>query len=92
MAADGIRNVLCSGNPDALPDRQGWQAVDLSIAVVEPLAGDVPAAGGAAARLLAVLGDVTRSRGPDAPIRVGHRTKRGGEGMQQTTRDVETGH
>ena len=32
-----------------------WQAVDLSIVVVESLAGHLPAAGGTAARLLAVL-------------------------------------
>jgi hypothetical protein len=59
---------------------------------VDPLAENVPAAGRAAAWLLAVLGVVARSRGPDAPIRVGHRTKRGDEWMQQPNRDTAPGN
>ncbi len=70
----------------------GGQAVDLSIVVVESLATNIAAAGGVAARLLAVLAELNRSRGPDAPIRAGHRMKRSGEWMHQTSRDAETGH
>jgi hypothetical protein len=44
VAADGIRNVLRSGDPDALPDSEDGQTVDLSFAVVESLAGHVPVA------------------------------------------------
>jgi hypothetical protein len=51
-----------------MPDRTEWQAIDLSIAVMKSLVGDIPAAGGAAARLLAVLAGFTRSRDPNAPI------------------------
>ena len=42
-------------------------AVDLSAVVVESLAGDVPAAGGAAARLLVVLSEVLLKSGSGCP-------------------------
>jgi hypothetical protein len=61
------------------PDRhERWRAIDLSVAVVESLARGVRAACRAPARLLAVLGTVPRSRGPEAPIRTLRRAKRGG--------------
>ena len=37
--ADGVRDVLCGDDPDALPDRAKWGTVDLPLAVVEPVAG-----------------------------------------------------
>ena len=36
--ADGVRDVLCGDDPDALPDRAKWGTVDLPLAVVEPVA------------------------------------------------------
>src|SRR3954470_8405651 len=59
VVADGIRDVPCGADRDAVPDREGGQSLDLSIVVVESLARDVPAVGGAVDRLLAVL----KSRG-----------------------------
>ena len=53
--ADGVRDVLCGDDPDALPDRAKRWTVDLPLAVVEPVARGLPATGRAAARLLAVL-------------------------------------
>ena len=53
--ADGVRDVLCGDDPDAVPDRPGRPSAGVSVAVVEPVAGGVPAAGGAAEWLLVVL-------------------------------------
>ena len=53
--ADGVRDVLCGDDPDAVPDRAERRTVDLPLAVVEPVARGLPATGGSAARLLAVL-------------------------------------
>ena len=53
--ADGVRDVLCGDDPDALPDRAKRWTVDLPLAVVEPVARGLPATGRSAARLLAVL-------------------------------------
>ena len=55
VVADGVRDLLRGLHPDAVPDRAGWTTVDLPVAVVEPVARGLPPAGGAAARLLAVL-------------------------------------
>ena len=67
LIADGVRDVLCGGDPDAVPDPQEREAVDLSVVVVESMAGDVPAAGGAVARLLVVLSEVTPEVGVRMP-------------------------
>ena len=77
--ADGVRDVLRGVHPDAVPARAERRPIDLPAAVVEPLAGRLPAVGRAAERMLAVLKDGRRSRGPDAPIRVGHRARKTGE-------------
>ena len=53
--ADGVRDVPRGGDRDAVPDRAHGRAVDLPAAVVEPVARGVPAVGGAAAGMLAVL-------------------------------------
>src|SRR3954462_14236227 len=49
-AADGVQHVLCGADPGALPDRAWFPPGRVSVAVVEPVAGRVPEAGGAAAR------------------------------------------
>ena len=59
-------DVLRGDDPDAVPDRAGRPADRVPAAVVEPVAGRVPAAGGAAARLLAVLS----GRRPEAGVRM----------------------
>ena len=41
--ADGVRDVLCGDDPDAVPDRAERQAADLPAVVVESVARDVPA-------------------------------------------------
>src|SRR5262249_52433032 len=55
VVADGVHDVPGGGDRAAVPDRAQWRAADLPAAVVEALAGGVPAVGGAAARLLVVL-------------------------------------
>ena len=67
VVADGIRDVLCGGDPDAVPDRSEWGSADLSAVVVDSVARDVPAAGGAAAGLLVVLRDVPLKSGSGCP-------------------------
>ena len=52
---------------DAVPDRAGRPAVDLPAAVLEPVAGGLPAAGGAAAGLLVVLSEVLPEVGVRMP-------------------------
>ena len=76
--ADGVRDVLRGDDRDALPDRAGRPSVGLSVAVLEPVAGRVPAAGGAAARLLAVLRTGDLKSGSGCPGPCGLRTERGG--------------
>ena len=77
---------------DAVPDRAGRPAVDLPAAVVEPVARGVPAAGGAAARLLAVLRvRCDPKSGSGCPDPCGHRTKRGGVWMERAERGEEPG-
>ena len=65
--ADGVRDVLCGDDPDALPDRAKRWTVDLPLAVVEPVARGLPATGRSAARLLAVLGGTTLKSGSGCP-------------------------
>src|SRR4051812_39079558 len=55
VAADGVRDVPRRGDRDAMPGRPGREAPDLSAAVVDAVAGGVPAAGGAPAGRPAVL-------------------------------------
>jgi hypothetical protein len=55
VVEDGICHVLRGFHPDAVPDRTGWTATDLPVALLEPLAGHLPPAGGAVAQLLVVL-------------------------------------
>ena len=64
--ADGVPDVLRGDDPDALPDRQDGRPADLPAAVVEPVARGLPAAGRAAAGLLAVL----RRDGPEVGVRM----------------------
>ena len=54
-AADGVQHVLRGDDPGAVPDRADSRSDRLPAAVVEPVAGCVPAAGGAAARSPVVL-------------------------------------
>ena len=49
VVEDGICHVLRGVHPDAVPDRAGWTAADLPVALLEPLAGRLPPAGGAVA-------------------------------------------
>ena len=49
VVEDGICHVLRGFHPDAVPDRAGWTAADLPVALLEPLAGRLPPAGGAVA-------------------------------------------
>ena len=49
VVEDGIRHVLRGFHPDAVPDRAGWTTADLPVALLEPLAGRLPPAGGAVA-------------------------------------------
>ena len=65
--ADGVRDVLRGVHPDAVSDRAGWTTVDLPDAVLEPVAGRVPAIGRAAARVLAVLKDEPLKSGSGCP-------------------------
>ena len=75
-----------------MPDRPGRAPADVSVAVVEPVARGVPAAGGAAARLLAVL----RSAAPEVGVRMPRSVwaiepTRGGEMSEQRVRGGATG-
>src|SRR5437870_467870 len=53
--ADGVHDLLRGDDPGALPDRAWCPEDRIPAAVVEPVAGRVPAAGGAATRSAAVL-------------------------------------
>src|SRR5271154_1340495 len=55
VVADGVRDLLRGFHPNAVSDRAGWTAIDLPVAVVEPLARGLPPAGGEAAWLPALL-------------------------------------
>ena len=89
--ADGVRDVLRGGDPDAVPDRAGRPADRLPVAVLEPVARGVPAAGGAAAGLLAVLSGGLLKSGSGCPDPCGLRTTRGGEAMKQKSGAGGTG-
>ena len=65
--ADGVPDLLRGGDRDALPGRPGWPSAGVSVAVVEPVAGRLPAAGGAAPRLLAVLRAANPKPGSGCP-------------------------
>src|SRR5262249_28012307 len=65
--ADGVRDVLCGGDPDAVPDPQDRGAVDLSAVFWGFLAADVPASGGAAPRPLVVLSALLLKSGSGCP-------------------------
>ena len=84
--ADGVPDVLRGDDPDAVPDRADGTAVDLPVAVLEPVARRVPAVGGAVARLLAVLSGRTTEVGVRMPRSLrAFRIKRGGETMKQAS-------
>ena len=57
---------LRGDDPDALPDRAVGTSIDLPIALLEPVARGLPAAGRAAAGVLAVL----RREGPEVGVRM----------------------
>ena len=57
LVADGVRDVPRGVHRHAVPDHSGRPTVDLSAAVVESVARDVPAVSGAAAELLVVLSE-----------------------------------
>ena len=52
---DGIRDVLCGIHPDAMSNRAGRTAIDLPIAILEPVARGLPPTGRAVTRVLAML-------------------------------------
>ena len=54
-AADGVQHVLRGDDPGALPDRADSRSDRVPAAVVEPVAGCLPAVGGAVARSPVVL-------------------------------------
>src|SRR5512144_2999462 len=64
--ADGVLDLLRGADPGAVPDRPDSRSDRRSVAVVEPMAGGVPPAGGAAARRPAVL----NRRRPEAGVRM----------------------
>ncbi len=64
--ADGVQHVLRGDDPGALPGRANVPPDRVPIAVMEPVAGRVPAVGGAAARSPAVL----KRRRPEAGVRM----------------------
>src|SRR4051812_8076284 len=53
--ADGVQHLLRGDDPGALPDRADSRSGRVSVAVVEPVAGRIPEAGGAVARPSVVL-------------------------------------
>ena len=55
VVEDGVRDLLARLSSRCPVNRTGWTTADLPIALMEPLAGGLPPAGGAAARLLVVL-------------------------------------
>src|SRR5262245_31751751 len=67
VVADGVRDLPRRVHPDAVPDRTRWTAVDLPVAVVEPVARGVPAAGGAAADRPALLSGERAKSGSGCP-------------------------
>jgi hypothetical protein len=67
VVAHGVRDLLRGSDPDALPNREEWQTIDLSTALVEPLATDPATLGGTATRLLAVLGHTSTTSGSGCP-------------------------
>ena len=78
--ADGVRHVSRGGDRAAVPDRAGWPSVDLPIVVVESVAGDVPAVGGAVAGLLVVLREGSAEVGVRMPRSVWAFERREGVG------------
>jgi hypothetical protein len=65
--ADGVLDVPCGVDPGAVPDRADESADHLPAIVMESVAGRVPAAGGAAARCVAVLTGVPQKPGSGCP-------------------------
>src|SRR5271167_796278 len=65
--ADGVWDVLCGDDRDALPDRPQRPSPGVSLAVLESVAGCLPAAGGAAQWLLAVLSRAKLKPGSGCP-------------------------
>src|SRR5512135_15540 len=58
-ATDGVLDILRGADPGAVPDRQGSRSDRLSPAVLESVAGGVPAVGGAAAVVAVVSGSAS---------------------------------
>ncbi len=75
---DGVRDVLCSVHPDAMPDRAERTTVDLPAAVMEPVARGLPAAGRAATRMLAMLNGERMKSGSGCPDPCGPLTQKSG--------------
>ena len=65
-AADGVQHLLRGDDPGAVPDRADSRSDRVPVAVVEPVAGRIPEAGGAVARPSVVL----RRRRPEAGVRM----------------------
>src|SRR5262249_147135 len=66
VVADGVCNLPCRRDRDALPDHTDGTTVDLSVAVVDPVARRVPPVGGPGARLLVAVG----ARGVEGGVRM----------------------
>src|SRR5262249_9431445 len=82
-AADGVPDVLRGDDRAAVPDRAGGPAADLPTAVVEPMERGVPEAGGATARLLAVLKSAASKPGSGCPGPRGPSDRERGWGVEQ---------
>ena len=65
--ADGVQDVPCGDDRDSLPDRPQRPSSGVSLAVLESVAGCLPAAGGAAEWLLAVLSPANLKPGSGCP-------------------------
>src|SRR5271166_5746017 len=65
--ADGVQDVPCGNDRDSLPDRPQRPPSGVSLAVLESVAGCLPAAGGAAQWLLAVLSRAKLKPGSGCP-------------------------
>src|SRR4051794_20133195 len=64
--ADGVQHLLCGDDPGAVPGGEDSRSGGVSVAVVEPVAGGVPEAGGTVARPSVVL----NRRRPEAGVRM----------------------
>src|SRR5205823_13152378 len=79
-AADGVRDIPRGADRAAVPGGAGRWSVALPSAVVEPVAGGVPATGGATAGLLVVLRGGGAEVGVRMPRSVRARERREGVG------------